>query len=80
MDEIVRTWTNIYELVEELTYSDTDIHSDVRKVSTFIKSNPAFSEIWHFRFFDVDGKELRFPIKLVSNTEVNRPDMVDNDQ
>ena len=70
MEEIVRTWNNWIELVQELVQSETDINLDVRKVSTFVKSKPALSETWHFRFLDADGNELRFPLTLLSDTKI----------
>ena len=71
-EEIVQSWETLDELFVELNAPDHA--SDIRKVRERIRlvmedPTPASDgQSMHFRLVDGDGRDVAFPLKLISNT------------
>ena len=74
MEEIVSSWDNEFMLIIELATPEVGPDGErnpFHKVRA-IMSGPASNLNYNFRLEDADGKAVKFPLKLISDTTLDK--------
>ncbi|MYE47718.1 MAG: hypothetical protein F4X25_13435 [Chloroflexi bacterium] len=66
-NEIIHTWENQNDLFRSLQ------PAIIEAVSALVESESTGTVVFHPSLVDADGRQLKFPIRLVSRTEFEPP-------
>ena len=74
MEEIINSWEDPFALVLELGTPDVGPEGKVNPLKKVrgLMSQPSEGGDFNFRLEDANGKLVKFPLKLISNTTFDR--------
>ena len=67
MEEIIRTWKTLNDLVLELALPEDATSAEVRQFHLEALTSSEIAK-YQFRLEDAKGNEVAFPLRLISNT------------